>query len=149
MIVMGFSLAHHRFPPNGTGSPGTQSPCTSGASLMRSRSHYPAEFSRLVVSYAPCTGEKINLTDASTFITENTAHVQSGRPIGLSIDCAESCPRQRHDDAVLLNRHAEPDGFSHPCSLASTRHRPTCCNNVASFHVELASLSTITALNSA
>src|SRR5262245_13492386 len=39
-------------------------------------------------------GEKINFTDTSPLITENTTRDQRRRPIEPSIDYAESCPRR-------------------------------------------------------
>jgi SAM-dependent methyltransferase len=43
--------------------------------------NYPAEFSGLVIGYAPGAGKKINFTDTSAFINENTARDQLRRPI--------------------------------------------------------------------
>src|SRR5262245_62054075 len=73
----------------------------------------PAEFSSLVIGYAPCACEKTGLSDTSIFVAPKIECDQARILTWLSVNHAEACPRQRDDDAVILNLDAEPDGFSH------------------------------------
>jgi len=79
----------------------------------------PAEFSRLVISYPPCAGEKISLRDTGTFVGLKRELDQARNPFCLAVNHMEGRTRQGDDNAVVLNLNVKPEGRGHPLILCA------------------------------
>src|SRR5262249_54232456 len=79
----------------------------------KATSHYPAEFSSLVISHAPCAGEKTSLSDTGTCVSSKIECNQPRILAWLSVNHVEACPRQRDNDTAILYLNAEPDRLGH------------------------------------